>query len=214
MAGRRVLPSDGTGAQIMMVEDALIHASKASFLSGGGEMGARIRSFDWAANALGEPASWPQSLRTVVRLMLTTNHPMFIFWGPQHICLYNDAYSTALGPEKHPAMLGARGREMWDEIWDIIGPQIDLVMGGRGATRHEDQLAPIFRHGRLDDVYWTYSYSPIDDEGASGTRRIRQPAGAQKRRGAARRAAFLRLESGWSRRSVVGGAGPPRILTG
>ena len=138
-----------------------------NFLSGGGEMGARIRAHDWAATPLGRPERWPQSLRTVVRLMLTTNHPVFVFWGPDHICFYNDAYSGSIGPEKHPAMLGALGRTMWDEIWETIGPQIRSVMSGEGATWHENQLIPIIRHGGLAEVYWTYSYSPIDDDAAA-----------------------------------------------
>ena len=127
-------------------------------------MGARMRAFDWSTTPLGDPQGWPQTLRTVIRLMLTTNHPMFVFWGPELTCFYNDAYSASIGPEKHPAMLGAPGHEMWQEIWTIIGPQIDLVMSGKGATWHENHLVPIIRHGKLDEVYWTYSYSPIDDE--------------------------------------------------
>ncbi len=133
------------------------------FLAGGGEMGALIRAHDWAATPLGSPEGWPQALRTVVRLMLTTNHPVFVFWGPDHVCLYNDAYRGSLGPEKHPAMLGAPGEAMWGETWGIIGPQIETVMAGGGATWHEDHLVPILRHGRIEEVYWTYSYSPIDD---------------------------------------------------
>ena len=112
---------------------------------------------------LGEPESWPQGLRTAVRVLLTTQHPMFIFWGHEHTCLYNDAYSRSLGPEKHPSILGAPGRESWEEIWPIIGPQIEQVMRGEGATWHENQLVPIMRHGALQDVYWTYSFSPIDE---------------------------------------------------
>jgi two-component sensor histidine kinase len=137
-----------------------------SFLAGGGEMGARMRAHDWAATALGPVEVWPQSLRTVLRLLLSSNHPMFVFWGPQHICFYNDAYSGSIGEEKHPAMLGAPGREMWEEIWPVIGPQIAMVLAGEGATWHENQLIPIIRHGRLDDVYWTYGFSPIDDDTA------------------------------------------------
>lgn len=133
------------------------------FLAGGGSMGERIRAYPWAHSRLGEPQSWPQGLRTAVRIMLTTQHPMFIFWGREHTCLYNDAYSRSLGPEKHPAILGASGRESWEEIWPIIGPQIEQVMQGEGATWHENQLVPIIRHGELQDVYWTYSYSPIDE---------------------------------------------------
>src|SRR4029077_1477208 len=80
---------------------------------------------------------------------------------------YNDAYRKTMGPERHPSALGARGRECWDEIWDIIGPQIELVMQGKGATWHEDQLVPVTRFGKREDVWWTYGYSPIDD-GAGG----------------------------------------------
>ncbi len=136
------------------------------FLSGGGAMGALIRSHDWSATPLGPPSRWPAALRTALRILLTTNHPVFLFWGPEHRCFYNDAYSRSLGPEKHPSMLGARGREAWDEIWPIIGPQIEQVMAGSGATWHENHLVPITRHGRLEEVYWTYSYGPIDDADA------------------------------------------------
>lgn len=138
------------------------------FLAGGGEMGALIRAHDWAATPLGPPEAWTQSLKTTVRLALTTRHPVAIFWGPALTFLYNDAYAAAIGPERHPRALGQPGREVWDETWHIIGPQIDLVMSGRGATWHEDHLVPITRHGRREDVWWTYSYSPIDDDGHVG----------------------------------------------
>jgi len=137
-----------------------------AFLAGGGEMGALMRARDWSFTPPGPPDLWPQSLCTAIRLMLTTNHPIFVFWGPQHICFYNDAYSTSLGPEKHRAMLGGRGQEMWSEIWDVIGPDIADVMAGQGATWHENHLVPIIRYGRLEEVFWTYSFSPIDDAGS------------------------------------------------
>jgi PAS domain S-box-containing protein len=138
--------------------------ASADFLAGGGEMGALTRSYDWSANPLGRPETWPQSLRTAVRLLLNTNHPMFIWWGPQLIQFYNDGYRRTLGPERHPSALGQGGRECWAEIWDIVGPQIDQVMCGGGATWHENQLVPVTRHGRLEQVYWTYGYSPIDED--------------------------------------------------
>jgi two-component sensor histidine kinase len=138
------------------------------FLAGGGEMGALTRAFDWSKTSLGAPQTWPQSLRVTVRLVLTSRHPMFIWWGPELIQFYNDAYRETMGPERHPSALGARGRECWDEIWDIIGPQIDYVMAGNGATWHEDQLVPITRHGRRENVWWTYSFGPIDFEGKVG----------------------------------------------
>jgi PAS domain S-box-containing protein len=136
-----------------------------NFLAGGGTMGALIRAHDWSGT-LGPPESWPQGLRTVVRLMLTTQHPMFVFWGPDHICLYNDAYISFIGPEQHPRMLGAPGKQMWERIWEVIDPQLELVMRGGGTTWHQDQCVPLFRHGALDESYFTYGFSPIDEENA------------------------------------------------
>ena len=98
--------------------------------------------------------------------MLNSGHPMYIWWGPDLLCFYNDAYRQSIGAERHPGSLGRNAREIWDEIWEIIGPQIAQVMSGGGATWQENALVPITRNGRRDDVYWTYSYSPIDDAAA------------------------------------------------
>jgi PAS domain S-box-containing protein len=142
--------------------------TSADFLAGGGEMGALTRAYDWSASPLGAPENWPQSLRTAVRILLNTNHPMFIWWGERLIQFYNDAYRQTMGPERHPSALGQGGRECWAEIWDVIGPQIEQVMSGGGATWHENQLIPVTRHGRLEQVYWTYGYSPIDEDDGIG----------------------------------------------
>jgi PAS domain S-box-containing protein len=142
--------------------------TSADFLAGGGEMGSLTRAYDWPASPLGRPETWPQSLRTAVRILLNTNHPMFIWWGEELIQFYNDAYRRTMGPERHPSALGQRGRECWAEIWDVIGPQIEQVMSGGGATWHENQLVPVTRHGRLEQVYWTYGYSPIDEDDGIG----------------------------------------------
>ena len=132
-------------------------------LNGGGQMGALMRAHDWSTSSLGAPDTWPQALRTAARLLLNTGHPMYIFWGRDGACLYNDAYRQSLGPERHPGSLGRPARAVWHEIWPVIEPQIAQVMAGKGATWHENQLVPITRHGRREDVYWTYSYGPIDD---------------------------------------------------
>jgi PAS domain S-box-containing protein len=138
------------------------------FLAGGGEMGALTRAYDWSASPLGHPEIWPQSLRTALRILLNTNHPMFIWWGEELIQFYNDAYRQTMGPERHPSALGQRGRECWAEIWPLIGPQIEQVMSGGGPTWHENQLIPVTRHGRLEQVYWTYGFSPIDEDDGIG----------------------------------------------
>src|SRR5271156_4447416 len=128
-----------------------------AFLNGGGEMGALIRTHDWSRSPLGSPEDWSQPLRTALRLLLNTGHPMYIWWGPELLCFYNDAYRQSIGSERHPSSLGRPGREVWAEIWPIIGPDVDQVMGGGGPTWHVDALVPITRNGRRDDVYWTYS---------------------------------------------------------
>jgi len=134
-------------------------------------MGALIRLVDWDNNPLGKPANWPQSLRISLNIILNSKFPMFIFWGDEHICFYNDAFRPSLGNEgKHPAALGQRGINTWPEIWDTVKPLIDQVTSTRTATWAEDQLLPIYRNGKIEDVYWTYSYSPIFNEsgGVSG----------------------------------------------
>lgn len=134
-----------------------------------GEMAARVAALDWAATPLGPIETWPAALRTIAHTLLRSRHPMFLFWGPELVQIYNDAYRPSLGVGKHPGALGQRGRECWPEIWSIIGPQIDSVMSGGGSTWHEDALVPIHRNGRIEEVYWTYGYSPVVDErGAIG----------------------------------------------
>jgi PAS domain S-box-containing protein len=137
-------------------------------LSGGGEVGALLRDHDWSTSPLGPPERWSPSLRMATRLMLSTRHPVCIFWGPSAAVLYNDAYLPSLGPERHPSGLGRPAREVWPEAWDVIAPQIEQVVQGRGATWSENQLIPITRHGRRQNLYWTYSYSPIDDDDGAG----------------------------------------------
>lgn len=93
---------------------------------------------------------------------------MFIWWGADLIQFHNDAYCETMWPERHPSALGGQGWECWDEIWDIIGPQIDFVLGGNGATWNVDQLVPVTRHRCREDVWWTYGFGPIDLEGKVG----------------------------------------------
>ncbi len=144
----------------------------ATLFAGPGEMRALCRAFDWGSTPLGPVEGWPPCLRTTAGIVLGSLNPMFLFWGPELVQLYNDAFRPSLGRGgRHPGALGMRGREFWTEIWDTIGPQIEQVMTTGKATWHEDQYLPIERNGRLEDVWWTYSYSPVhgDDGGIAGT---------------------------------------------
>ena len=135
------------------------------FLKGGGELGELTRTFDWSATPVGAPDHWPQSLRTTVAMILSSKFPMFLWWGPDLIQFYNDAYRPSFGNAgKHPLALGQKGEECWQEIWAVISPLINQVMTTGEATWSEDQLIPIYRNGKIEDVYWTFGYSPIRGE--------------------------------------------------
>jgi PAS domain S-box-containing protein len=133
------------------------------FLLGGGEMGALARSFDWARTPLGPISAWPQSLRTTVSTCLNSRFPILVWWGPELVKIYNDAYRQILGA-KHPQSMGAPGRVVWPEIWHIIGPMLEGVMKEGRATWSENQFLPLERHGFAEECYFTFSYSPIRDE--------------------------------------------------
>lgn len=132
--------------------------------AGDGEMCALMRSHDWSQTPLGPVEQWPQSLRTTVSIMLNSRYPMFTFWGPHLVKLYNDAYRPVLGSTKHPQALGKPGPEVWPEIWDSIGPLVNQVIL-EGKATWSDNL-PLFMHrsGYLEEVYFTFSYSPVRDE--------------------------------------------------
>ena len=135
------------------------------FLSKGGEMGQLIRAKDWSNTPVGPIENWSQSLLTILGIILNSKFPKFLWWGPELICFYNDAYRPSLGQHgKHPSILGMPAQEAWSEIWSLIKPLIDQVLHGGEATWSEDQLIPIYRNGKLEDVYWTFSYSPVHNE--------------------------------------------------
>src|SRR5215472_7523078 len=144
------------------------HADATHVFSGGGEMGALMRAFDWPQTPLGPVSEWPQSLRTAVRIILTSRYAMFVWWGQQLINLYNDPYRAFLGI-KHPDALGKSAPDVWQEIWEQIGPRTDAVLLRGESTFDEALLLLMERHGYLEETYFTFSYSPLpDDEGNVG----------------------------------------------
>jgi len=136
---------------------------RADFLADGGHVGALMRARDWSTSPLGDPAGWPQSLRTVVGLLLQSRFPMFVAWGPDLGFLYNDSYAEILG-KKHPGALGTRFYDIWSEIWPDISPLIDAAMAGKASYR-EDLPLVMNRKGYDEQTWFTFSYSPVRDEG-------------------------------------------------
>ena len=133
------------------------------WLAGGGDMGALVRDFDWSKTALGPLGAWPQSLRTTVNTCLNSRLPILIWWGPEQIEIYNDAYQPMLG-DKHPRSMGQRGAECWPEAWSVLGPRLKSVVSEGKASWSENQLLEIDRNGFLEECYFTFSYSPIRQE--------------------------------------------------
>ena len=130
---------------------------------GRGEMARRIREFDWAATPLGPIASWSPRLLASLQTMLASRFQFAIYWGPEFVFLYNDAEIPTLG-DRHPEALGMRAAELLSTTWEVVGPQLESVFGGGEATWAEDQPLLFERNGKVEQVYFTYSYSPMRDE--------------------------------------------------
>ena len=132
------------------------------FLAGGGKVGALMRDHDWSRSPLGPPELWPQSLRSVVGLLLQSRFPMFVAWGDELGFVYNDSYAEILGA-KHPRALGRRFHDIWSEIWPDISPLIEAAIAGQ-ATYREDLPLVMNRRGFDEQTWFTFSYSPVRDE--------------------------------------------------
>ena len=144
-------------------------SSEVDFLAEGGEMGARMRALDWTNTPLGNPARWPQSLKTIVRVMLDSRYAMWMLWGPELTFFCNDAYLPTVGI-KGDWVLGARSDKVWEEIWPDIGPRISQVLEHGQATWDEALLLFLERSGFPEETYHTFSYSPVynDESRISG----------------------------------------------
>ena len=158
------MPSPNEQALSRMRPDPL----GSELFAGGGEAGELMRSMDWAATPLGRPDSWPRSLKTCVRILLTSRQAMFVWWGDHLINLHNDAYRSILGG-KHPWALGQPASAVWREIWDQVGPRAEFAMHRNEGTYDEALLLLMERNGYPEETYYTFSYSPVpNDEGGTG----------------------------------------------
>ncbi|HEX8481520.1 MAG TPA: PAS domain-containing protein [Allosphingosinicella sp.] len=139
-----------------------------SFLAGGGEMGERMRGYDWSCSPLGHPEAWPQSLKTAAGILLSSKFPMFLAWGPELRFLYNDAYADVLGG-KHPAALGHAFEDVWADIWHDLEPLVRRAIAGE-STYFENLPLTMTRKGFAEQTWFTFSYSPLrgDDGAAAG----------------------------------------------
>ncbi len=129
---------------------------------GAGPMAERTRVYEWELSPLGPIADWPDALVVLVNVLLANQHPSMLFWGDELLQFFNDAAIPIIGHDKFQTALGQRADECWAEVWPIVGEQIEQAYRGNAVWK-EDQLAPIYREGRLENAWFTYSYSPVRD---------------------------------------------------
>lgn len=140
------------------------HIEDYPFLKNSGEAGELILKYDWEKTCIGDIDNWPTGLRINLANILHSDFPMFLFWGNDFLCFYNDAFRPSLGENgKHPA-IGKKAIVVWGEIWHIIGPLLQKVLSTEKAVSFENLLVPFTRNGKLEDIYWTFCYSPAYDE--------------------------------------------------
>jgi signal transduction histidine kinase len=144
------------------------HSASNELFTGHSELSWLMREYAWAETSLGLVETWPQSLKTSIRIMMTSRQPIWIGWGEDLIYFYNDPYKSIIGG-KHPWALGKPIKEVWQELWRDIGPMLATAMRGSEGTYVEEQLLIMERNGYPEETYYTFSYSPIpDDDGNAG----------------------------------------------
>ncbi len=150
------------------MDKASYQLASLSFLAEGGDLGAIMRAADWSASPLGDPAHWSRALKTTVGMLLAAQAQIVLFWGPDFVALYNDAYAPGIG-DKHPRALGRPAIENWGELWDDLQPLLDGVRQTGKTFAAKDRPFYIERHGYGETSYWDVSYSAVpDDDGSVG----------------------------------------------
>lgn len=137
---------------------AAVHAR----ITGGGRLGDLIANHDWTGTSLGPRSDWPPCLQFTVDLLLPSQAQIVLFWGPEYVAIYNDAYAPTIG-DKHPRALGRPARENWAELWDDLEPLLQRVLQHGETVHAKDRRFYIERHGYPEDVYFDISYSPVRD---------------------------------------------------
>ena len=143
------------------------NSTRDGLIFGETQMAGLVRAHDWSSTPLGPNRSLVRCPSPSVNLMLACAFPSLVFWGTDLVQLYNDAFIPLLA-ERHPSGLGQRARECWSDAWQIVGPNLKRVMDERETVYHEDTVVPIIRDGKLQDIRWTYNYSPIIGSGGAG----------------------------------------------
>jgi signal transduction histidine kinase/FixJ family two-component response regulator len=156
---------------VIGTEGALVDARLADesrLFSGGGEMGFLLSRIDWAKSPLGSVSGWSSALRTMVGTVLRNGSPLVLWWGPELVQIYNDAFRSILAT-KHPRAVAQSAPDCWSEIWSVIGPMIEAPLRGEAATGSDDLMLLVNRNGFLEETHFKFAYSPVPDESLAGS---------------------------------------------
>jgi signal transduction histidine kinase len=148
------------------MSNASNHVSPWQGIAGNLSTAQQFARTNWNLTELGPPEQWPQSLCIALSLCLNSRFPMFVWWGPKLINIYNDAYAPMLG-KRHPQAMGRPARDSWEDIWPVLQPQVNAVMQEGQATWNEQVLLVTERNGYAENAWFTWSYSPIYQEDGS-----------------------------------------------
>jgi signal transduction histidine kinase/FixJ family two-component response regulator len=154
-----------TRAELSQVEPRA--ADEHPLFSGGGEMGFLLSRIDWAKSPLGSLSCWSPALRTMVAMVLRNRSPLVLWWGPELVQIYNDAFKS-IPASKHPRSVAQPAAECWAEIWSVVGPMIEAPLRGQPATGSDDLMLLVNRKGFLEETHFKFSYSPVLDESLAG----------------------------------------------
>jgi PAS domain S-box-containing protein len=147
-------------------KDHKTYSASDDLILGKSQMAGLARNHDWSSTPLGRIEDWSEILLSSVNLMLACAFPSLVFWGPDLVQVYNDAFIPLLA-ERHPSGLGQTAQECWSDAWQIVGPNLKRVIEDQATVYHQNAIVPIIRDGKLQDIRWTYSYSPIFGSGGA-----------------------------------------------
>ena len=131
-------------------------------LLGGGIVSSLIQTMDWSGSPLGAPQQWSSTLKTLVATILPAQAQIVLFWGPEYVALYNDAYTPTIGA-KHPLALGRPAQENWTELWDDLEPLLSGVRNTGQTFSAKDRPFYIERSGYGETAYFDVSYSAVHE---------------------------------------------------
>lgn len=134
------------------------------FLNNEGDIAQLLEKFDWCNHPMGCVKDWSPIFRSTLSIIINSAFPMFLFWGKEYYCFYNDAFTEILSINSKEQAIGKAGKVVWTEIWDALLPVIKNVMNGEKASLQQDQPFPILKNGKLENVFYTHSYSRVNDE--------------------------------------------------